>query len=170
MAAWQPPWISDRNDFSYCWPTSHPNASYQVLSQLAQGCRGSRLLKQLLTPHDGRWTLTTTIAHHVHFVLRWANKLWLKVLKLWFEHGSSAYVWNISFFSKAVHSWHNKFFPLNLLCRFLHAFIYTFKYLNNTVSVDSSQRTFCLKLLLLFGGCTSLQWMTQKNVLEHDKT
>ena len=27
---WQPSWISDRNDFSYFWSTSHPNASYQV--------------------------------------------------------------------------------------------------------------------------------------------
>ena len=27
--------ISDRNDFSYFWSTSHPNASYQVSSQLA---------------------------------------------------------------------------------------------------------------------------------------
>ena len=55
---WRPSWISDRNDFSYFWSTSHPDASYQVSSQLAQGCRRSRLLKQLLTPHDGRRTLT----------------------------------------------------------------------------------------------------------------
>ena len=62
---WRPSWISDRNDFSYFWFTSHPDASYQVSSQLAQGCRRSRLLKQLLTPHnrrrtthDGRRTLT----------------------------------------------------------------------------------------------------------------
>ena len=55
---WRPSWISDRNDFSYFWSTSHPEASYQVSSQLAQGCRRSRLLKQLLTPHDGRRTLT----------------------------------------------------------------------------------------------------------------
>ena len=47
--------------------------------QMAQGCRRSRLLKQLLTPHDA-WHTTddrhwlTTIAHHEHFVLRWANK------------------------------------------------------------------------------------------------
>ena len=34
----------------------HPDASYQVSSQLAQGCRRGRLLKQLLTPHDGRRT------------------------------------------------------------------------------------------------------------------
>ena len=76
---WRPSWISDRHDFSYFWSTSHPDASYQVSSQLAQGCRRSRLLKQLLTPHDGRRTTDnghwlTTIAHHEHFVLRWANK------------------------------------------------------------------------------------------------
>ena len=83
---WWPSWISDRNDFSYFWSTSHPDASYQVSSQLAQGYRRSRLLKQLLTPHDGRRTThdgrrttddghwLTTIAHHEHFVLRWAKK------------------------------------------------------------------------------------------------
>ena len=32
---WQPAWIYDRHDFSYFWSTSHPNASYQVSSQLA---------------------------------------------------------------------------------------------------------------------------------------
>ena len=36
--------------------------------ELAQGCRRSRLLKQLLMPEDGH--LLTTIAHHEHFVLR----------------------------------------------------------------------------------------------------
>ena len=53
---WRPSWISDRNDFSYFLSTGHPDASYQVSSQLAQECRRSRLLKQLLTPHDGRRT------------------------------------------------------------------------------------------------------------------
>ena len=38
---WQPSWISDRNDFSYFWSTSHPDASYQVSSQLAFGFRRS---------------------------------------------------------------------------------------------------------------------------------
>ena len=37
-------------------PTSHPDASYQVSSQLAQRCRRSTLLKQLLTPHEARRT------------------------------------------------------------------------------------------------------------------
>ena len=31
---WWPSWISYWNDFSYFWSTSHPDASYQVLSQL----------------------------------------------------------------------------------------------------------------------------------------
>ena len=48
-----PSWISDRHDFSYFLSTGHPDASYQVLSQLAQGCRRSKLLKRLLMPHDG---------------------------------------------------------------------------------------------------------------------
>ena len=30
---WEPSWISDRNNFSYFWSTSHPNASYQVSVQ-----------------------------------------------------------------------------------------------------------------------------------------
>ena len=74
----RPSWISDRHDFRYFWSTSHLDASLQVSSQLAQGCRRRRLLKQLLTPHDG-WCMTdnghwlTTIAHHEHFMLRWAN-------------------------------------------------------------------------------------------------
>ena len=58
FSRWRPFWISDRNDFNNFLSTSHPNASYQVSSQLAQGCRTSRLLKPLLTPHDGRQTLT----------------------------------------------------------------------------------------------------------------
>ena len=36
---WQPSWISDRNNLSYFLSTSHPNASYQVWSQLAFGFR-----------------------------------------------------------------------------------------------------------------------------------
>ena len=77
---WQPSWISNRNDFSYFWSTSHPDASCQVSSQFAQGRRWSRLLKQLLTLQTGRRTTDdrhwlTTIAHHEHFVLRWAKNL-----------------------------------------------------------------------------------------------
>ena len=32
---WWPSWISDWNNFSHFWSTSHPNASYQVSSQMA---------------------------------------------------------------------------------------------------------------------------------------
>ena len=32
---WRPSWVSAWNDFSYFWSTSHPNAFYQVWSQLA---------------------------------------------------------------------------------------------------------------------------------------
>ena len=62
FSRWRPSWISDRNNFSYFWSTSHPNASYQVSSQLAQGCRWSRLLIKAIvdvarrTTNDGRWT------------------------------------------------------------------------------------------------------------------
>ena len=78
FSRWRPSWISDRHNFSYFWSIGHPVASYQVSSQLAQGCRRSRLLKQLLTTHDEHWL--TTIAHHGHFVLRWANKRTMMVL------------------------------------------------------------------------------------------
>ena len=36
---WRPSWISDRHNFSYFLSISHPNASYQVWSQLAFGFR-----------------------------------------------------------------------------------------------------------------------------------
>ena len=32
---WRPSWFYDRHDFSYFLSTSHPDASYQVWSQLA---------------------------------------------------------------------------------------------------------------------------------------
>ena len=32
FSRWRPPWISDRNDFSYSWSMSYPDASYQVSS------------------------------------------------------------------------------------------------------------------------------------------
>ena len=41
-------WISDWNDFSNFLSTSHSDASYEVLHQLAQECRRSRLLKQIV--------------------------------------------------------------------------------------------------------------------------
>ena len=50
---WQPSWISDLSNlatfdlqFTQMLPTRY--------RQLDQECRSSRLLKQLLTPHDGR--------------------------------------------------------------------------------------------------------------------
>ena len=55
--------------------TSHPDASYQVSSQLVQGCRRRRLLKQIVDA--AQWTMHSTpitIAHLEHFVLRWAKK------------------------------------------------------------------------------------------------
>ena len=36
---WRPSWISNRNDFSQFQSISHPDASYQVSSQLAFGFR-----------------------------------------------------------------------------------------------------------------------------------
>ena len=53
FSRWRPSWISDRHDFSYFLSTSHPDTSYQVLSQMAQVYKRSRHLKQLLTSHDG---------------------------------------------------------------------------------------------------------------------
>ena len=52
--------------------------SYQVASQLAEGCRKSWLLKQFFddgrrTTYNGHWPIT--IAHLEHFVVRWAKKL-----------------------------------------------------------------------------------------------
>ena len=35
FSSWPPTWISDRNDFSYFWSTSHPDASYQFSNKLA---------------------------------------------------------------------------------------------------------------------------------------
>ena len=64
---WRPSWISDRNDlaiFIHFLSKSHPDDSYQVSSQLAHGCRRSRLLKQIVD--DGRRTMTD----HNHFVLK----------------------------------------------------------------------------------------------------
>ena len=39
MATWWPSWISNRNDFSQFQSIIHPDASYQVSSQLAFGFR-----------------------------------------------------------------------------------------------------------------------------------
>ena len=47
-------------------------ASYQVLSQLAQGCRGSRILKQIV---DVPWRKTQDGWHMKDIVLRWAKNM-----------------------------------------------------------------------------------------------
>ena len=47
FSTWWPSWIFDQNDFSYFLSTSHPDATYQVLRQLAQRCRRSMLLMQI---------------------------------------------------------------------------------------------------------------------------
>ena len=39
FSRWPPSWISDWKDFSYFWSTKHPDAFYQVKSQLAFGLR-----------------------------------------------------------------------------------------------------------------------------------
>ena len=42
----QPPWISNWNDFSYFWSTSHPDASYQVsIGLLAQEKKRKKIFK-----------------------------------------------------------------------------------------------------------------------------
>ena len=45
---WRPSWIFDQKDFNYFLSSSHPDASYQVWRKLAQGCRRSRILKQIV--------------------------------------------------------------------------------------------------------------------------
>ena len=59
---WPPSWISDWNNFSYFRSTSHPDAFYQVSSQLARGCRKSRLVTYFLTPHDPVSNLTDILS------------------------------------------------------------------------------------------------------------
>ena len=48
---WRPSWIFDRNEFSYFWSTSHPDASYQVSSQLVSQ---STKQKRKIYFQDGR--------------------------------------------------------------------------------------------------------------------
>ena len=55
---WRPSWFYDRHDFSYFWSTSHPDAPYQVWSQLAfwfmrrKQYRFSRWLPWISDGHD----------------------------------------------------------------------------------------------------------------------
>ena len=62
FSRWRPSLISNQNDFSYFWSTSHSDGSYQVSSQLPQGCRRRRLFKATadvwrLMPHDSQGTM-----------------------------------------------------------------------------------------------------------------
>ena len=55
--SFRPSWISYLNDFSYFLSTSRPDASYQVSSQLAQGCR-RKCWRRTLTDHNSSpWAL-----------------------------------------------------------------------------------------------------------------
>ena len=78
---WQPSWISDRNNFSYFWSTSHPNASYQVSSQLAFRCR-KRSEKYIFKMDGGHlwfpirtilaiFDLQVTLMHPTKFRIKW---------------------------------------------------------------------------------------------------
>ena len=53
---WRPSWISDRNNFSYFLIYNSPQCFLPSIESTGPGCRGSRLLNQLLAPHDGRRT------------------------------------------------------------------------------------------------------------------
>ena len=50
---WRPSWIADPNDFNYFCSTIHPNASYQVSSQLAFQFRRRRELDFPDSSHGG---------------------------------------------------------------------------------------------------------------------
>ena len=53
VSRWQPSWILDRNTFNYFCSTSHPDASYQVSSQLAFWFRRRREKQIFKIGHDG---------------------------------------------------------------------------------------------------------------------
>ena len=50
---WRPSWISNQNDFSQFQSISHPDASYQVSSQLAFGFRRRSEKKDFQDGHHG---------------------------------------------------------------------------------------------------------------------
>ena len=54
FSRWRPSLIFNWYAFSYFLSTCHPDAYYQVSSQLAQRYRRSRLLNNLLTPHEAQ--------------------------------------------------------------------------------------------------------------------
>ena len=53
FSRWPPSSISDGNDFNYFWSTSHPDASYQLSSQLAFGFMGFPGEKRKIDFQDG---------------------------------------------------------------------------------------------------------------------
>ena len=65
---WRPSWISNQNDFSYFWSTSHLDTSNEVWVN----CPLAIVDAARRTIQDGYWL--ATIAYLEHFVLRWANK------------------------------------------------------------------------------------------------
>ena len=75
FSRWQPSWISNQNDFSYIWSTSHPDTFYQASSQLAQGCRRSDLKQNV----DIAWQ-TMDINWSQQLILRTACSGELKIL------------------------------------------------------------------------------------------
>ena len=65
---WQPSWISDQNDFSYFWSTSHPNASCHVWSQLAFGFRRSQCQRQKMIPMSLLLAKAVTTKNNVNLI------------------------------------------------------------------------------------------------------
>ena len=64
LPPWRLSWISDWNNFSYFWYTSHPDASYQVSCQSVQQFRRSCWQCETLT--DGRADGLTTDNRRSH--------------------------------------------------------------------------------------------------------
>ena len=114
---WQPSWISDRNNFSYFWSTSHPNASYQVSSQLAFRCR--RRSEKYIFKMDGGhlwfpirtilaiFDLQVTLMHPTKFRIKWLLGLgeeaknrfsrWLPSRPSWiYDRHNFSYIWSTS--------------------------------------------------------------------------
>ena len=81
--AWPPPWSMDCDHFSnFSFPLPK-EAPYEIWAKLAQGLQRRSRLKMLTDGGADAWTdarrttddghSLTTIAHHEHFVLRWAK-------------------------------------------------------------------------------------------------
>ena len=80
--SWRPYWISDRNDFSYFWSKSHPDASYHVSSPLIFRFRkGSEKLDFQDGRHSGhlRFLIETILATFALQVIPMLlSKFWVK--------------------------------------------------------------------------------------------